>query len=256
MGQPPSFQPSRSASKGGSPLQSAAGPRARKSARSASLAKRPSTSISHWSKLSGETAACATPSALRSLPAAKSPIICLPMREFPVLCVDTTTQSTGNSLIGKHIMGDFAAGKLLSADGVAHAAVSPDNFDQWLIDVEGRFAREADLADFLARGPAADCSGLPPLLALLLGWKDGGCPIYEYTLCSTAEVAAEGDWLTIGVDLDGAKLQLDAAGALRAVSDESTQELGDFGAYLGKFRNELLANKLEYADGWVSTAGA
>ena len=24
----------------------------------------------------------------------------------------------------------------------------------------------------------------------------------------------------------------------------------------GKFRNELLANKLEYADGWVSTAGA
>ena len=30
------------------------------------------------------------------------------------------------------------------------------------------------------------------MLALLLGWKDGGCPIYEYTLCSTAEVAAEG----------------------------------------------------------------
>ena len=118
-----------------------------------------------------------------------------------------------------------------------------------------------------------------------------------------SHVACAGDWLTIGVDLDGAKLQLDAAGALRAVSDESTQELGDFGAYLGernthtrgacsawreararrglmrprhlrgapptasrgvtvaptaagKFRNELLANKLEYADGWVSTAGA
>ena len=49
-----------------------------------------------------------------------------------------------------------------------------------------------------------------------------------------SHVACAGDWLTIGVDLDGAKLQLDAAGALRAVSDESTQELGDFGAYLGE----------------------
>ena len=144
-------------------------------------------------------------------------------------------------------MGDFAAGKMLGADGVTHEAIGADNFEQFKADLETGFAKFGLFAEI---GPCAgDLMGLgSELLAALYAWKDGGICVYEYTLLPAAELVA-GPQVTIGRDLDGSALNLDVATGM--LMDDSGP-IGELGQYLGKFRNELLSHKLEWADGsWV-----
>ena len=63
-------------------------------------------------------------------------------------------------------MGDFAAGKMLGADGVTHEAIGADNFEQFKADLETGFAKFGLFAEI---GPCAgDLMGLgSELLAAL-----------------------------------------------------------------------------------------
>ena len=72
-----------------------------------------------------------------------------------------------------------------------------------------------------------------------------------------AAAVAAGQPFVIGHDLDGGLLLMDPGnGALfTAEPGAALADLGmDLSQYLGVFRNELAMGKLEWADGWVSTA--
>ena len=163
-------------------------------------------------------------------------------------------------------MGDFAAGKLI--DQVVVAEVTPDQFEQFVVDYNDAAAREGCELDELPGAANEEALGalndklqghLPELLACLLRWHDGGVAIGDYTLLSVEEILGEMGGVQppdvpIGRDLDGALLLLDTAGA-QTVSSLEDGELKpmnqSLGSFCGLFRDELVGRQYEWADGWV-----
>ena len=167
-------------------------------------------------------------------------------------------------------MGDMAVGKTFQ--GVEFAPVVPTDFDQFVTDVEGKFDQlgagypppagapppSVDaIAGLIAVGSAAE------MLVCLMQWRDGGFHVKEFeihnseTLLADAAAAGGGQPFVIGHDLDGGLLLMAPNdGALfTAEPGAELSPIGlDLSQYLGVFRNELAMNKLEWADGWVSTA--
>ena len=167
-------------------------------------------------------------------------------------------------------MGDMAVGKTFQ--GVEFAPVVPTDFDQFVTDVEGKFDQlgagypppagapppSVDaIAGLIAVGSAAE------MLVCLMQWRDGGFHVKEFeihnseTLLADAAAAGGGQPFVIGHDLDGGLLLMAPKdGALfTAEPGAELSPIGlDLSQYLGVFRNELAMNKLEWADGWVSTA--
>ena len=107
------------------------------------------------------------------------------------------------------------------------------------------------LAPFVVPGTPSE------LLLCLMQWQDGGFSLYEYAIHSCGELvdaanASPGQYV-IGHNLDDELLLMDAdSGQLHNSAEGPLGE--DLGQQLGRFRNELCGNKLEWAEGWVSKA--
>ena len=101
--------------------------------------------------------------------------------------------------------------------------------------------------------------GLPQALSLLLENKDGGIPLYEYTMIGAKEIlrvlkedSPPEKMLPIAADIDGEYLVLGGDGELYTWDPED-EELGpsiaqSFASHLEQFRNLLLSNKYEWID--------
>ena len=102
--------------------------------------------------------------------------------------------------------------------------------------------------------------GLPQALSVLYGMKDGGVPLYEYTLMGSQEILRvlseqsppEGV-LPIGSDIDGEYLVLGADGKLSTWDPEEGSDIGPsiadtIASHLEHFRDLLLSNKYEWVD--------
>lgn len=101
------------------------------------------------------------------------------------------------------------------------------------------------------------------LLVCLMQWRNGGFHLKEFeihdcaTLLADVDAAGAGQPFVIGHDLDGGLLLMAPADGALFTADPGAEltPIGlDLSQYLGVFRNELAMNKLEWADGWVSTA--
>ena len=167
-------------------------------------------------------------------------------------------------------MGDMAVGKVFT--NVEFAPVPVGDFDQFVTDVEGKFEQlgvglappagaPAEAVDALAGKVAVGTAA--ELLLCLMQWRDGGFSVKEYeihnaeTLIADADAAA-GQPFVIGQDLDGGLLLMGPQDGVLFTAEEPGSPLAEMGMdlsqYLGVFRNELAMGKLEWADGWVSTA--
>eukprot|EP00944_MAST-04C_sp_MAST-4C-sp1_P002291 g2291.t1 len=101
--------------------------------------------------------------------------------------------------------------------------------------------------------------GLPQALSLLLENKDGGIPLYEYTMVATKKILnvlensnPPESMLPIAMDVDGEYLVLGGDGELYTW-DPDDGELGpsiaqSFASHLEQFRDLLLSNKYEWID--------
>ena len=167
-------------------------------------------------------------------------------------------------------MGDFSAGKVFTS--VEFAPVLASDFDQFVTDVEGKFEQlgvglgapagaPGDAVDQLAGrisvGTAAE------LAVCLMQWRDGGFSVKEFEihncgqLIADADAAGAGAPFVIGHDLDDGLLLMGPSDGALFTADPGAELVPinlDLSQYLGIFRNELAMGKLEWADGWVSTA--
>jgi len=158
-------------------------------------------------------------------------------------------------------MGDFAAGKM----GVAPVTpVSLDQFEQFIVDVEDKFAALGCDAEMGGPASEAETAHLPnddnaPLAALLM-WHNGALPIDVYMIKSAAEIPPVEDpelVLPIGADLDGGELFVQPSTGVIFKADPGeapTSAEMTLASFLGLFRDNLAGNKLEWADGWIEKA--
>ena len=165
-------------------------------------------------------------------------------------------------------MGDMPIGKLL--DHIEFELITLDNFAQFAADCDEKMvAKGFDVdpvppiedpdKDAIAALTEAGAGTPTDMLLELLAWRNGGFSVFEYEIHNAPQILADAanqdPPIVIGRDLDGGLLlvRLEDGMLLSEVAGEGMQELGeDLSAWLGRFRHELVSNKLEWADAWVS----
>ena len=164
-------------------------------------------------------------------------------------------------------MGDMAIGKLI--DGVLIEPVMAADFDQFVADVDNHQEWQkaaADSPEMMALAPPAAPAlldtlatlvvpGTPSELVLcLMQWHSGGFFLFDYAIASAEQIINESqpDHMIIGRDMDDELLIVHTADGAMQVGDALAGE--DVSQFLGRFRFELCAQRLEWAEPWVSKA--
>jgi len=160
-------------------------------------------------------------------------------------------------------MGDFAAGKMLSAGLPERGEIVAADVAQCLKDLKSACESKAPAleAQLKAGAPAAevDALGLHPHVAATLATHDGGFVIFEYTLFSCAQIIERSSEVSlplrpIGKDIDDTLLVVNCSNGEVSTFEggNTTAVASSFGAYLEKFRDAVISNKVQWAEtSWV-----